>query len=63
VIGGVLTSTLLTLLVIPTTYEILADWRDAVGERLRRRRHAATKPHLDAHPHAAPPREVAQAGD
>ncbi len=28
VIGGVITSTLLTLLVIPTVYEILADWRD-----------------------------------
>jgi HAE1 family hydrophobic/amphiphilic exporter-1 len=29
VIGGVVTSTLLTLLVIPTVYEMLADWRDA----------------------------------
>jgi HAE1 family hydrophobic/amphiphilic exporter-1 len=29
VIGGVLTSTLLTLIVIPTFYDILADWRDA----------------------------------
>ena len=28
VIGGVVTSTLLTLLVIPTVYEILADSRD-----------------------------------
>jgi len=28
VIGGVITSTLLTLLVIPTVYEILADFRD-----------------------------------
>ncbi|MCC7416368.1 MAG: efflux RND transporter permease subunit [Acidobacteria bacterium] len=28
VIGGVLTSTILTLLVIPTIYEILSDWRD-----------------------------------
>jgi HAE1 family hydrophobic/amphiphilic exporter-1 len=29
VIGGVLTSTLLTLVVIPTFYDILSDWRDA----------------------------------
>ncbi|MBW3627721.1 MAG: efflux RND transporter permease subunit [Gemmatimonadetes bacterium] len=35
VIGGVLTSTLLTLLVIPTAYEILADWRDALFARVR----------------------------
>ena len=28
VIGGVITSTLLTLLVIPTFYDILTDWRD-----------------------------------
>ncbi|MGE0592852.1 MAG: efflux RND transporter permease subunit [Vicinamibacterales bacterium] len=34
VIGGVLTSTLLTLLVIPTVYEILADIRDWVTARL-----------------------------
>ena len=36
VIGGVLTSTLLTLLVIPTVYEILADVRDWLGARFRR---------------------------
>ena len=35
VIGGVLTSTLLTLLVIPTVYETLADMRDWLGARLR----------------------------
>jgi HAE1 family hydrophobic/amphiphilic exporter-1 len=34
VIGGVLTSTLLTLLVIPTVYEILSDWRDGLSVRL-----------------------------
>ena len=33
VIGGVLTSTLLTLLVIPTIYEILDEWREKVGTR------------------------------
>ena len=30
IIGGVITSTLLTLLVIPTFYDILAGWRDAM---------------------------------
>jgi HAE1 family hydrophobic/amphiphilic exporter-1 len=34
VIGGVITSTLLTLLVIPTVYEILSDWRDALFARV-----------------------------
>ena len=38
VIGGVITSTLLTLLVIPTVYEILSDWRDGLIERIRGRR-------------------------
>jgi HAE1 family hydrophobic/amphiphilic exporter-1 len=33
VIGGVLTSTLLTLLVIPTVYETLADMRDWLGAK------------------------------
>ena len=33
VIGGVVTSTLLTLLVIPTVYEILADSRDWLAHR------------------------------
>src|SRR5688572_24872355 len=36
VIGGVVTSTVLTLLVIPTVYEILADTRDWLGTRLFR---------------------------
>jgi hydrophobic/amphiphilic exporter-1 (mainly G- bacteria), HAE1 family len=36
VIGGVVTSTLLTLLVIPTVYEILADSRDWFAARLFR---------------------------
>jgi HAE1 family hydrophobic/amphiphilic exporter-1 len=36
VIGGVITSTVLTLLVIPTFYDIVTNWRDAVIRRLRR---------------------------
>jgi HAE1 family hydrophobic/amphiphilic exporter-1 len=36
VIGGVITSTLLTLLVIPTVYEILSEWRDWVAAKVRR---------------------------
>jgi hydrophobic/amphiphilic exporter-1 (mainly G- bacteria), HAE1 family len=34
VIGGVMTSTLLTLLVIPTVYEILADTRDWIAAKM-----------------------------
>jgi HAE1 family hydrophobic/amphiphilic exporter-1 len=46
VIGGVITSTLLTLLVIPTVYEILADSRDWVASKFRRGRSAAaTRPY------------------
>jgi hydrophobe/amphiphile efflux-1 (HAE1) family protein len=40
VIGGVITSTLLTLLVIPTFYDIITRWRDAFIRRVRRK-----KPH------------------
>jgi HAE1 family hydrophobic/amphiphilic exporter-1 len=49
VIGGVVTSTLLTLLVIPTVYEILADWRDWLGSKFR-----ATSSRVPAHGHAGP---------
>jgi HAE1 family hydrophobic/amphiphilic exporter-1 len=35
IIGGVITSTLLTLLVIPTFYEILSGWREWVFARFR----------------------------
>jgi HAE1 family hydrophobic/amphiphilic exporter-1 len=45
VIGGVITSTLLTLLVIPTVYEILDTWREWVAAKFRRRvRHGVAKP-------------------
>jgi HAE1 family hydrophobic/amphiphilic exporter-1 len=36
VIGGVITSTVLTLVAIPTFYEILTEWRDALTARLGR---------------------------
>jgi len=38
VIGGVITSTLLTLLVIPTVYEILEGWKERAVERFFKRR-------------------------
>jgi HAE1 family hydrophobic/amphiphilic exporter-1 len=37
VIGGTITSTLLTLLVIPTVYEIMVEWREKVRGFFRRR--------------------------
>jgi HAE1 family hydrophobic/amphiphilic exporter-1 len=43
VIGGTITSTVLTLFVIPTVYEILYDMREWLGQRLRGRR-AGTEP-------------------
>jgi HAE1 family hydrophobic/amphiphilic exporter-1 len=45
VIGGTITSTVLTLLVIPTVYEILDEFRTWVAARLGRRRpHARPEP-------------------
>jgi HAE1 family hydrophobic/amphiphilic exporter-1 len=38
VIGGVITSTVLTLIVIPTVYEILDEWREHVFARFRGKR-------------------------
>jgi HAE1 family hydrophobic/amphiphilic exporter-1 len=54
VIGGVLTSTLLTLLVIPTVYEILSDWRDALAERVRGRKPAPRLSHVAQAPRLSP---------
>jgi hydrophobic/amphiphilic exporter-1 (mainly G- bacteria), HAE1 family len=39
VIGGVITSTILTLIVIPTFYEIMTEWRDWLGEKLLGKKH------------------------
>ena len=47
VIGGVITSTLLTLLVIPTVYETLADARDWLGAKT-----GVSRPHGLDHEHA-----------
>jgi HAE1 family hydrophobic/amphiphilic exporter-1 len=49
VIGGTITSTLLTLFVIPTVYEIFDGWRTALGARFRGRARE---------PHASPPEPV-----
>ena len=47
VIGGVVTSTLLTLLVIPTVYETLADARDWLAARLGAgSRETVLEPHM-----------------
>ncbi len=53
VIGGVITSTVLTLIVIPTIYEILDEWRERLFARFRGRKPAPS--------HA--PQPVAEPGD
>jgi HAE1 family hydrophobic/amphiphilic exporter-1 len=57
VIGGVLTSTFLTLLVIPTVYEIMDDFREWLGgffrRGARREAHAHGGGH-SPHPHPSP---------
>jgi len=45
VIGGVITSTLLTLLVIPTFYEIMDQWRERAMHALGRSRRGASHGH------------------
>jgi HAE1 family hydrophobic/amphiphilic exporter-1 len=47
VIGGTITSTVLTLFVIPTVYEILDEWRERAGARFRRSRTPHARPHPD----------------
>ena len=37
-IGGVITSTVLTLLVIPTVYEIVVEWRETIRGLFRRKK-------------------------
>jgi HAE1 family hydrophobic/amphiphilic exporter-1 len=56
VIGGVITSTVLTLLVIPTFYDIITRWRDALGRRLRKKKvtHVPASPPPAAAPAAEP---------
>jgi HAE1 family hydrophobic/amphiphilic exporter-1 len=44
VIGGVITSTILTLLVIPTVYEILADTRDWLAHKFGRGAESGAEP-------------------
>jgi HAE1 family hydrophobic/amphiphilic exporter-1 len=53
VIGGVITSTLLTLLVIPTIYEILSEWRDWILRRVFRRGGREARPHAPPRPRPA----------
>jgi len=52
VIGGVITSTVLTLVVIPTVYEILDEWRERVFARFSRRREVIAAPPVVAAPPA-----------
>jgi len=56
VIGGVITSTLLTLLVIPTVYESLADTRDWIIARIRGEKRHHKKAHEPGAPMVAPDR-------
>jgi HAE1 family hydrophobic/amphiphilic exporter-1 len=56
VIGGVITSTLLTLLVIPTVYETLADTRDWIIARFKGERRHHKQTHEPGAPLVAPDR-------
>ena len=56
VIGGVITSTLLTLLVIPTVYESLADTRDWIIARFKGEKRHHKKAHEPGAPLVAPDR-------
>jgi hydrophobic/amphiphilic exporter-1 (mainly G- bacteria), HAE1 family len=57
VVGGVITSTLLTLLVIPTVYEILADTRDWLAAKLFGRKAAPAVAHGSHAPAGRPATE------
>lgn len=60
IIGGVITSTLLTLLVIPTFYEIMDEWKQAATNRFRRlRARRASRGPASAPPAPAEPVGVA----
>jgi hydrophobic/amphiphilic exporter-1 (mainly G- bacteria), HAE1 family len=48
VIGGVITSTVLTLVVIPTFYEIMTEWRDWLLGKLTGKSHAHGHAHGEA---------------
>jgi len=64
VIGGVVTSTLLTLLVIPTVYESLADTRDWLVARIRgekRHHNKAQEPGLKPEARSPEPTRIANA--
>jgi HAE1 family hydrophobic/amphiphilic exporter-1 len=61
VIGGVMTSTLLTLLVIPTVYEILVDGRTWMSRKLRRFFHLSPAESQGPHGGGGEPRPVPQA--
>jgi HAE1 family hydrophobic/amphiphilic exporter-1 len=59
IIGGVITSTLLTLLVIPTFYEIMDEWKHGATDRLRRFRARRTRGPASSPPAPAEPVGVA----
>ena len=63
VIGGVITSTLLTLLVIPTFYEIMTDWRDALAARFLGRTAPSHGPGPSHSPSPAPSPSPLRLGD
>ncbi|HLT46414.1 MAG TPA: efflux RND transporter permease subunit [Rubricoccaceae bacterium] len=58
VIGGVVTSTLLTLLVIPVVYELFDKMRDRAAAPFRRRRAARAHAQEDGHAHGEKTRAV-----